>query len=320
MGAFVPRPSRQRLGCSMNTHRLAIDLDAAQQAIEACRLALERQPHELSDTPARTIILPSTPPAVLGVMGAYSPSRGRFVTKSAVALSQESTNRPTVSATVAIFSTYTGEVLYHSTSAQVTKVKTIMSVGVTTDACASIEASTVAIIGAGEQAESSLLGVAAVRNIRVVHIWSRKNTSAHRLSRTIRRLIPEAEVLVHDELGDSAWGADIICTATASTRPLWRTVDFFREAHVNCVGGHTTAERELPRTFLSRAHVITEEREQAERELGSDHQQAQELTELILLGTEDREHLREQHTVFSSAGHPFLDLLAAVWLYEEENY
>jgi ornithine cyclodeaminase len=124
----------------------------------------------------------------------------------------------------------------------------------------------------------------------------------------------EVRIAPCESLDEAARDADVIGTATASTTPLASFSALSPGVHINCMGGHTTASRELPLELLRSSTLIVEHVPTAVAEAGPVHAHAISLGELV---NQDPAALRTRRTVFSSTGHAVLDLITTAHLLRE---
>ncbi len=162
---------------------------------------------------------------------------------------------PAVQAVVVWFDGETGtpEALIDGTA--LTAIRTGAASGVATDLLASPDAGVLAMIGAGGQAPDQVRAVCAVRPIREVRIASRDPLHAADLA---ARLTLELEpvLVTATTIPGALAGADVVCTATTATRPLFATRDLAPAVHVNAIGAYTEAMCELPAELLAGATVV----------------------------------------------------------------
>lgn len=138
---------------------------------------------------------------------------------------------------------------------------------VATDHCARPEAETLGLIGAGTYAESQLLGVAAVRDLDHVRVYSPTPDSregfAERLSAHVDTTI-EAVGSAKKAVG----GADIVCTATTAGEAVFDGDSLAAGTHVNSIGSHYPEQREVDSQTVERARVVVDTLGRARKEEG----------------------------------------------------
>lgn len=133
------------------------------------------------------------------------------------------------------------------------------------DALARQDASTAALVGAGNQARFQLEALLQVRSIDTVHVTSRSPERAEELAGEIEArwgLAARAFRAAEDAVRE----ADIVITVTPSTTPLVRAEWLRPGVHVTAVGSDEPTKQELETEVLRRADVIgVDDRDQAAR-------------------------------------------------------
>jgi ornithine cyclodeaminase len=140
-------------------------------------------------------------------------------------------------------------------------------------------ASRLVVFGAGRQARAHIDAICAVRPVKSVAIVGRSPDPARRLADELGDRGLPAEVASADVVA----GADIICTCTPSTLPLFDDRWLTPGVHINAIGAYREDMRELPAATLARALLTVEDRGAAlveagdiiqaiaERAIGPDH-------------------------------------------------
>ncbi len=166
---------------------------------------------------------------------------------------------PVVQAVVVWFDGETGtpEAIIDGTT--LTALRTGAASGVATDLLASPDARVLAMIGAGGQAPDQIRAVCAVRPIREVRVASRNRAHATALAGRLAGELERVRVIATSVAG-AIRGADVVCTATTATEPLFAARDLAPAVHVNAVGAYTEAMCELPAELLAEASVIAVDR------------------------------------------------------------
>ncbi len=169
---------------------------------------------------------------------------------------------PVVQAVVVWFDGDTGtpEALIDGTT--LTALRTGAASGVATDLLAPPEAGVLAMIGAGGQAPDQVRAVCAVRPICEVRVASRNPAHAASLAARLAAELEPVRVVATSVAGAIA-GADVVCTATTATEPLFAARDLAPTVHVNAVGAYTETMCELPAELLAGASVIAVDRVEA---------------------------------------------------------
>lgn len=260
-----------------------------------------------ADVPPRTVLVRDTPFAAFVAMPALSSHCGLFIVKAG-AIVEKVPPEPTVQAAVVAFSSRTGRPLAFVDGNAVTNLKCAAVSAMVTERCARTDAHVLAVIGSGVQAREQIRGVAAVRALTEIRVWSRDLARVADFLRANESLVPAARLVPCASAAEAVDGADVVSTATTSARPVVEAEMLCRGGlHVNAMGAHTLSSREVPAAVLESSIVIVEDVPLAVAEAGLVHRHAIALADLV---HRDPAEIRRQRTVFSSTGHAFLDLLA----------
>ncbi len=214
---------------------------------------------------------------------------------------------------VVLFDGETGEVRAIVNASAITAIRTAAVSAVATRALARDDARTLAILGAGVQAESHLEAMRALHAWERIVVWSRTREHAERLGVEVADTAEEA-------LGD----ADVVCTTTTAREPVVRRAWLKQGAHVNAVGSSIPTTRELDTATVADAALFVDRREStlneagdylfaaAEGAIGPEHIRA-ELGE-VLAGSAEGRRSPDELTVFKSLGLAVEDLACAQFL------
>src|SRR2546422_1694952 len=137
------------------------------------------------------------------------------------------------------------------------RMRTGATSGLATKYLAPAQASVLTIIGAGTQALTQVLAVAAVRALRQVRIFSR--TSAHRdgLVAQLRDALPGAiAVEPAASLREAVDGAAVLTTITSAARPIFPGEWLQAGQHLNVCGSNYPDRREIDGRGGCRAHPV----------------------------------------------------------------
>ena len=169
---------------------------------------------------------------------------------------------------VVLFSTIDGRLLSMIEADLLGRMRTGATSGLATKYLARQEASVVGLIGAGRQAYTQVLGVCAVRQVRMIYVYSRRLPECekfceelmHRLSIEVRPA-PSPRQAIEE--------ADIVITATTSPEPVLPGDWLKSGSHINAIGSNWANRRELDLATLQRSRVIiSDSKEQARLEAG----------------------------------------------------
>ncbi len=174
---------------------------------------------------------------------------------------------PAVQGHVALFDGENGSPLALVEAASITAVRTAAASGAATRLLARHNASTLALLGCGVQAETHLEAMLAVRPVREVRVWGRSLEKAEAFAARHAGM-GGARVAAVGGARQAVAGADLICTVTGSRTPILKGEWVDSGAHLNLVGAHNPATREVDGTAMSRGRVFTEITEFALAEAG----------------------------------------------------
>jgi len=139
-----------------------------------------------------------------------------------------------------------------------TAIRTAAASAVATRALSRENATTLAIIGTGEQAHSHIEAISAVRDIHNIRIAGR---SFERSQGFVRGLPLPATACASAQ--EAVQGADIICTVTSSPTPVLQGEWVAKGAHINAVGASVPSMQEIDQTVLLRSALFTDYRPSA---------------------------------------------------------
>ena len=148
--------------------------------------------------------------------------------------------------------------------AELTAMRTGAGTGAATRLLARSDASVLAMIGAGAQAEWQVRAVLAVRPIREVRVYARGPSR----DALVERLAGQVEAVAVATAAQAIEGADIICCATSSSEPVFAAEAVGPGRHVNAIGAFRPDMVELPSGLFARAAVVSAGPEQL---IATDH-------------------------------------------------
>jgi ornithine cyclodeaminase/alanine dehydrogenase-like protein (mu-crystallin family) len=219
----------------------------------------------------------------------------------------------------------TGEHLAVMDGASVTAIRTGAASGVATDLLARPDAAAVAVFGAGVQSRTQLEAVCCVRTIRRASVFDVNRTAADQFAAEMTQQLG-LPIECRDTPAKTLADADIVCTATSSTTPLFEDRDLLPGTHINGVGSYRPDMAEIPAATVCRARVVVDHRASALEEAGDLIgplrqgliQQSHFSTELgeILLGRSPGRRRTSEVTFFKSVGVAIQDLYAAASVLE----
>jgi ornithine cyclodeaminase/alanine dehydrogenase-like protein (mu-crystallin family) len=228
---------------------------------------------------------------------------------------------PSHQGVVMLFDAKQGTPLLMLDAAEITAVRTAATSALATKLLAREDASHLAILGTGEQAERHIQAISLVRQIDRITIWGRNNTHAETLAAKFKntQIAPTVKEAVND--------ADIICTVTASREPILYGEWIPEGAHINAIGACTPTTRELDTAAVVHASLFTDRYESLFHEAGeflfpknegflTESDAKADLGEL-LTGTKEGRKNAADITLFKSLGIAAEDLFAAHYIFEK---
>jgi len=207
---------------------------------------------------------------------------------------------------------------------EITAIRTAAASAVATDALARRDASTMAIIGYGEQAHTHARAICKVRDLRYITVWGRSSiraeTFASRMSAELR--IPVRAV---SDAREAVAEADIVCTVTAAREPVVLGAWIRPGTHLNIVGSSVPGPVEVDSDLVVRSRYVVDSREGILRagaefltakeagRIGDDHIVGEigEVCAGTLVGRQSERDI----TIYKSIGHIVQDLACGWALY-----
>jgi ornithine cyclodeaminase/alanine dehydrogenase len=161
----------------------------------------------------------------------------------------------------------TGEVICVMDAGFLTAVRTGAASGVATKYLARNSKSQVAgIFGAGVQAKMQLWAVKVARDLSKAIVY---DVSAEAMDKFVDELSENLELeIVKAASPEEVLEADIICTATSSSTPLFDGSKVKEGTHINGIGSHTPNARELDSEIIRRSKFIGDSRTACFNEAG----------------------------------------------------
>lgn len=227
---------------------------------------------------------------------------------------------PLIHALVVVVDAATGIPRAAMDGTYLTALRTGAVSGAATDLLSRSTARSVAIFGAGAQGRTQLEAVCAVRPIQRAWVFdvSADQAAAYAVEMSARLSLP---VKAAASPTQALHQADIVCTATTSSTPVFDDADLARGVHINAVGAYTPKMQEIPAETVMRAKIVIDHTESSMAEagdliipinqglIGEDHLYA-ELGE-IAAGLKPGRASEDEITLFKSVGVAVQDVAAA---------
>ncbi len=167
-----------------------------------------------------------------------------------------------------LFDGNTGEPLAILQADRLGQRRTGAASGVATKYLARTDASSVGILGTGWQAESQLEAVSRVRPIVQARCFSRDASKRHAFAERMAKTLG-LDVRAAASPEETVRGADIVVTATPSSKPVVRGEWLAPGVHINAMGANRLGSRELDAGVIQRCTFIAADSvEQARLEAG----------------------------------------------------
>lgn len=295
------------------------------QAIAAMKDAYASLSGGTSVVPLRTRIAIPNSEALSLFMPAYVSSQaGNALAIKVVSLYP--TNPPRglayIQAAVLVFDSETGQAIALLEGSSLTAIRTGAASGAAIDLLSRPESKVVAVFGAGAQGRTQLEAACSARQIETAFIFDPDPEKAKAFVSDMKSKasIP-MDVRVASSAREAIENADIICTATTSTKPVFNDQDVKTGAHISAVGSYTPDMQEVPAETLQRAKIFVDSRSASLQEAG-------DLIQPIRAGLFDESHIcgelgevvlrkipgrrtSEEITYFKSVGIAVQDAMAA---------
>jgi alanine dehydrogenase len=227
-----------------------------------------------------------------------------------------------IQAAVLVLDAETGRTMALLEGSSLTAIRTGAGSGAAIDVLARPDSKVVAIFGAGAQGRTQLEAACSVRKIEKAWVFDPSTERAETFAREMAGNGPVPNDLRVASSSEQAISeADIICTATTSTTPVFADADLKPGTHVSAIGSYTPEMQEVPAETVARALVVVDSRSATLAEtgdllrpmqdglFGGEHIYA-ELGE-ILLGRKPGRKSPDQITYFKSVGVAVQDAMAA---------
>jgi len=209
---------------------------------------------------------------------------------------------------------HSGDLLAVLDSGWLTAVRTAAGAALGTLVLARPEASTVGVIGAGEQGRAQLRALASVRRLSVVHVHDPDPGAVRAVAESIEAVgvLRDVPVHVHPTARAVAGESEIVLMATWSRTPLLGRADVRLGTHITSLSADEPGKAELNDDLLAASLVVTDD-----EQLTGDVLAKVDMTLPRLLRYErpGRTH-PGQVTVYSPVGLPLQDVVAARHVYQ----
>ncbi len=209
--------------------------------------------------PLRPVINVPEHDGMAGFMPAYLPKMGALAVKT-VCVFRNNAQRglPSIHGVVSLIDNETGVILSVMNGGYLTALRTGAASGVATKYMAREDAHVAAIFGAGVQGRTQLEAICEVRDIRVAYVYDVVKGQAERFVQEMSKLggkMPK-DFRIAASPSEALKEADIICTTTTAKTPIFDGAELKPGVHINGVGSHAPAMRELDTTTVTRSKIV----------------------------------------------------------------
>ena len=227
---------------------------------------------------------------------------------------------------VMLYDYETGALLSCMEGGRLGQIRTGAASGLATKYMAKKDSATVAVIGSGFQARTQLEAVCAVRDIKEVKVFSRKEERRTAFAERSRESL-KVDVKAVESAQGCVEGADVVIVITSAREPALLGEWLSPGAHVNAAGGNHWMRREVDEETVLRSEVIVvDDLDQAKIECGDlmwleprgsfRWDMAKELQDVVA-GRVNGRPSEESITLFESMGLALEDIAAAHLVYNK---
>ena len=227
---------------------------------------------------------------------------------------------------VMVFEPTEGVPLALMDGAELTAIRTASASALATQHLARQDATTLGIVGCGEQAWHHALAILKVRPIESIRIWGRHEERANALAQRLAERL-SITVAAESDCENMVTNSDIVCTVTSAKTPVLFGRWVRPGTHINLVGAAVATSAEADSEVVTQSSFFTDYRPSA-------LDQAGELLNAIQAGLVTAEHIRgeigeviagtvpgrqtaAEITVYKSLGVAAQDLAAGMAAFEQ---
>lgn len=289
------------------------------EAIEAVAAGFAALSSGQASVPVRLSVPLDEGAVALTMPAALQDARWYAVKVVTVAPRNAERGRPVIIGTVLLGDAASGEALALLDGTVLTALRTGAAGGLAARTLARATARRAVLFGAGAQARTQLLALAAVRPIDDVIVVARDPTHVAAFVGWAAAQPDLGRLRVRAGSAAAVAEADVVVTATTSSTPVFAGRALARGTQVTAVGSFTPDMRELDEDTLRGARIVVDQRAAALAEAGElQGRRADELVELgeILAGRAPGRSTDDERTVFKTVGNAVEDLVVAARAFE----
>src|SRR5215208_6665599 len=295
------------------------------EAIEAMKKAYVSLSDGTAVVPLRTRLpIPNSEALSLFMPAFVSSSDGNALAIKVVSLFPTNPARGLayIQAAVLVFDSDTGQTIALLEGSSLTAIRTGAASGAAIDLLSRPDSKVVAIFGAGAQGRTQLAAACTARQIETALLFDADIEKARSFAEEMKaKDVGTMDIRIATSAKEAVQNADIICTATTATKPVFDDNDVKAGTHISAVGSYTPDMQEVPAATLQRAKIFVDSRAASLEEAGDLIQPIRaglfdeshicgELGEIVS-GRLDGRQSQEEITYFKSVGIAVQDAMAA---------
>lgn len=261
------------------------------EAIEATKKAYASLSEGTAVAPLRTHLSIPNSDAICLFMPAYVHSAdSKALAIKVVSLFPNNPSRGLayIQAAVLVFDPETGQALALLEGSSLTAIRTGAASGAAIDILAREDSKVVAIFGAGVQGRTQLEAACTARKIETVFIYDLSLENAQAFANEMKGKGPiPSDIRITSNSKEAVENADIICTATTSSKPVFDDKDVKIGTHISAVGAYTPEMQEIPAKTIQRGKVVVDSYSASLEEAG-------DLIQPINAGLFDKSHIHAE--------------------------
>ncbi|MBB6123413.1 ornithine cyclodeaminase family protein [Sphingobium subterraneum] len=254
------------------------------ECIDLMKETMETVSRRRIEMPLRMIMPVPGSDSHLGIMPGYIESPQVWGTKL-ICLVPENPKRGLSSHTgvVLLYDVETGQLRALLDAAAITALRTPAATAAASRVLARPDATSLAILGTGEQAHGHFEALELVHRPTRIFIWGRSREAATQFRDAVAPAT-RATVTVCETVEEAVREADVVCSVTAATDPIIEGRWIAPGTHVNLVGSSIPAKSEIDADGVAQARYFVDYRPSAEAQAG-------ELKRAIAAGVVTLDHI-----------------------------
>ena len=231
------------------------------------------------------------------------------------------TQQPAIKGVLLLHDLQTGDLLALMDSTAITAVRTGLAGALAADVLARLDASRVALIGAGVQGKWQLRSLALVRQLSQVLVYDIVPGKAEAFARLMSEELPFS-VRGVSSLAEATKDAEIIVAATWSREPFLFSNMVRPGTHITTLGSDEPGKCEVAAELLQQGLFVCDDRDLAMSmgtvgSLGLDRQTVHAELGEVIAGKKPGRSSAEQITIYGDVGLAFQDLATCWYVYQQ---